>query len=142
MTQTTQTGKVLELVQREEVLRPRDLDPYGIPRIYLSRLHAAGRLQRIGRGLYVLPGTNVSEHRSLAEACKRVPKGAICLLIWILDTHPFPETAMLHVFRKESGHARLHRRLQQHGIPERKFMGIDRLHRPLENSRFGVNHRK
>ncbi|QYZ67787.1 MAG: transcriptional regulator [Gammaproteobacteria bacterium (ex Lamellibrachia satsuma)] len=80
MTQTTQTDKVLELVQKEGVLRPRDLDPYGIPRIYLSRLHAAGKLQRIGRGLYVLPGTNVSEHRSLAEACKRVPKGVICLL--------------------------------------------------------------
>ncbi|RDH83662.1 MAG: transcriptional regulator [endosymbiont of Escarpia spicata] len=80
MTQTTQTDKVLELVQKEGVLRPRDLDPYGIPRIYLSRLHAAGKLQRIGRGLYVLPGTNASEHRSLAEACKRVPKGVICLL--------------------------------------------------------------
>ena len=80
MTQTTQTGKVLELVEKEGVLRPRDLDPYGIPRIYLSRLHAAGKLQRIGRGLYVLPGTNVSEHRSLAEACKRVPKGVVCLL--------------------------------------------------------------
>ncbi|MCU7816311.1 MAG: type IV toxin-antitoxin system AbiEi family antitoxin domain-containing protein [Candidatus Thiodiazotropha sp. (ex Rostrolucina anterorostrata)] len=80
MTQTTQTDKVLELVQKEGVLRPRDLNPYSIPRIYLSRLHAAGKLQRIGRGLYVLPGTNVSEHRSLAEACKRVPKGVICLL--------------------------------------------------------------
>ncbi|MBL3600962.1 MAG: type IV toxin-antitoxin system AbiEi family antitoxin domain-containing protein [gamma proteobacterium endosymbiont of Lamellibrachia anaximandri] len=80
MTQTTQTDKVLELVQKEGILRPRDLDPYGIPRIYLSRLHATGKLQRIGRGLYVFPGTNVSEHRSLAEACKRVPKGVICLL--------------------------------------------------------------
>ncbi|MCP3667643.1 MAG: transcriptional regulator [Gammaproteobacteria bacterium] len=80
MTQTTQTDKVLELVQKEGILRPRDLDPYSIPRIYLSRLHAAGKLQRIGRGLYVLPGTNVSEHRSLAEACKRVPKGVICLV--------------------------------------------------------------
>jgi len=28
----------------------------------------------------VLPGTNVSEHRSLAEACKRIPNGVICLL--------------------------------------------------------------
>ncbi|WP_177420364.1 type IV toxin-antitoxin system AbiEi family antitoxin domain-containing protein [endosymbiont of Lamellibrachia barhami] len=80
MTQTTQTDKVLELVQKEGVLRPRDLDPYGIPRIYLSRLHAAGKVQRISRGLYVLSDTNVSEHRSLAEACKRVPKGVVCLL--------------------------------------------------------------
>ncbi len=79
-TRTTHTDKVLALVKKAGVLRPRDLNPYGIPRIYLSRLHAAGKLQRIGRGLYVLPGSNVSEHRSLAEACKRIPKGVICLL--------------------------------------------------------------
>ncbi len=79
-TRTTHTDKVLELVKKAGVLRPRDLKPYGIPRIYLSRLHADGKLLRISRGLYVLPGTRVSEHRSLAEACKRIPKGVICLL--------------------------------------------------------------
>jgi predicted transcriptional regulator of viral defense system len=79
-TRTTHTDKVLALVKKAGVLRPRDLESYGIPRVYLSRLHEAGKLQRIGRGLYVLPGTNVSEHRSLAEACKRIPKGVICLL--------------------------------------------------------------
>ena len=78
--QATHTDKVLELVKEAGILRPRDLAPYGIPRIYLSRLHATGKLQRISRGLYVLPDTEVSEHRSLAEACKRVPKGVICLL--------------------------------------------------------------
>jgi len=72
--------KILDLVRKVGVLRPRDLDAYGIPRTYLSRLLAAGKLHRIGRGLYVLPGSNVSEHRSLAEACKRVPKGVVCLL--------------------------------------------------------------
>ncbi len=79
-TRPTHTDKVLALVKKAGVLRPRDLKPYGIPRIYLSRLHAAGKLQRIGRGLYVLPGSNASEHRSLAEACKRIPKGVVCLL--------------------------------------------------------------
>lgn len=79
-TQTTQTDKVLELVRKAGVLRPRDLDPYDIPRTYLSRLCAAGKLQRIGRGLYVLPESGATEHHSLAEACKRVPKGVVCLL--------------------------------------------------------------
>lgn len=79
-TPNTQADKVLELVKKAGVLRPRDLDTYGIPRIYLSRLLSTGMLQRIGRGLYVLPGSDVSEHRSLAEACKRVPKGVVCLL--------------------------------------------------------------
>ena len=79
-TRTSHTDKVLALAKKAGVLRPRDLEPYGIPRIYLSRLHATGKLQRISRGLYVIPGTDVSEHRSLAEACKRVPKGVVCLL--------------------------------------------------------------
>jgi predicted transcriptional regulator of viral defense system len=79
-TPNTHTDKVLDLVRNAGVLRPRDLDAYGIPRTYLSRLLAAGKLHRVGRGLYVLPGSNVSEHRSLAEACKRVPKGVVCLL--------------------------------------------------------------
>jgi predicted transcriptional regulator of viral defense system len=34
----------------------------------------------VGRGLYVLPDADVSEHHSLAEASKRVPHGVVCLL--------------------------------------------------------------
>jgi predicted transcriptional regulator of viral defense system len=79
-TPNTYTDKVIDLVRNAGVLRPRDLDAYGIPRTYLSRLLAAGKLHRVGRGLYVLPGSNFSEHQSLAEACKRVPKGVVCLL--------------------------------------------------------------
>jgi len=79
-TPTTHADKILDLVSKVGVLRPRDLDAHGIPRTYLSRLLAAGKLRRIGRGLYILPGSTVSEHRSLAEACKRVPKGVLCLL--------------------------------------------------------------
>lgn len=79
-TQTTQTERVLELVEKMGVLRARDLNPYGIPRTHLSRLCAAGKLQRIARGLYALPGSEITEHHSLVEACKRVPKGVVCLL--------------------------------------------------------------
>ena len=79
-TQTTKTEKVLELVSNTGILRPRDLDPYNIPRTYLSRLCKAGKLRRIARGLYVLPDSGVTEHHSLAEVCKRVPKGVVCLL--------------------------------------------------------------
>jgi len=80
---TERTAKidiVLELVKNAGILRPRDLDPYGIPRVYLSRLCAAGKLIRIGRGLYALPESERTEHHSLVEACKKVPKGVICLL--------------------------------------------------------------
>jgi predicted transcriptional regulator of viral defense system len=79
-TQTTRTDNILELVKKAGMLRPRDLDPYGIPRTYLSRLCTAGKLQRISRGLYVLPENIATEHHSLAEVGKRVPKGVVCLL--------------------------------------------------------------
>lgn len=79
-TQTARADKILELARKAGVLRPRDLDIHGIPRTYLSRLCAAGKLQRIGRGLYVLPENDITEHHSLAEVGKRVPRGVICLL--------------------------------------------------------------
>ncbi len=96
-TPTTHTDKILDLVSKAGVLRPRDLDAYGIPRTYLSRLVASGKLQRIGRGLYVLPGIDVSEHHSLVEACKRVPKGVVSLLS-ALRFHEFTTQAPFEVW--------------------------------------------
>lgn len=72
--------QVLEAVRKAGVLRPRDLDPYGIPRTYLGRLERAGRLRRVGRGLYTLPDAALTENRSLVEVAKRVPAGVVCLL--------------------------------------------------------------
>jgi predicted transcriptional regulator of viral defense system len=75
-----QTQRVLDLIQEAGVLRPRDLERHGIPRTYLQRLVRRGEVERVGRGLYMIPGADVSEHHSLAEACKRVPQGIVCLL--------------------------------------------------------------
>ncbi len=41
---------------------------------------AAGKLERVSRGLYCVPGRSLSEHRSVAEVALRVPQGVICLL--------------------------------------------------------------
>ncbi len=76
----TVTDRVIELVKKAGILRPRDLDSLGIPREYLMRLYRGGVVQRIGRGLYTLADVDVSEHYSLAEASKRIPHGVICLL--------------------------------------------------------------
>lgn len=46
----------------------------------LSRLVATGKLERVARGVYSLPGLPLSEHRSLAEVALRVPLGIVCLL--------------------------------------------------------------
>jgi len=75
-----QTSRVLELVREAGILRPRDLDAYVIPREYLTRLCDRGLLERTGRGLYVLAEAEATENQTLAEACKRVPNGIVCLL--------------------------------------------------------------
>jgi predicted transcriptional regulator of viral defense system len=82
MTKQTQspTDQVLELARELGLLRPRDLEAYGIHREYLRRLEQRGLLIRAGRGLYTLAEADISEHQSLAEASKRVPHGVICLL--------------------------------------------------------------
>ena len=74
------TQRALELVRRAGVLRPRDLDRYGIQREHLRRLLRRGQVERVGRGLYTLPGAAATEHQSLVEACKRVPHGVVCML--------------------------------------------------------------
>lgn len=73
-------GKVLTLARKVGVLRPRDLQAHGIPRVVLTRLHRKERLKRVARGLYVLPEADLSEHHTLAEASKRVPHGVVSLL--------------------------------------------------------------
>lgn len=76
----TNAEKVLKLAEKRGILRSRDLAPRGIPRVTLTRLERAGRLERVGRGVYKLPGADVSEHHALAEVCRRVPHGIVCLL--------------------------------------------------------------
>ena len=74
------SDRILQLVRKAGVLRPRDLLKHGIPRQYLHLLEQAGTVQRSGRGLYVLTGTDITENHTIAEACKRVPHGIVCLL--------------------------------------------------------------
>ena len=47
---------------------------------YLWRLYRRGLLVRVARGLYSAPDADVTEHHSLAQAAKRVPRGVVCLL--------------------------------------------------------------
>ena len=77
---TSHEQQVLRLVRARKLLRARDVAQHGLPTIVLSRLVQAGKLERIARGLYGVPGAPTSEHRSLAEVVARVPKGVVCLL--------------------------------------------------------------
>lgn len=79
MAQTAE-AKVLDLARERGVLRPRDLARADLPADYLWRLYRKEKLERVGRGLYALPGADLTEHHTLAEAALRVPHGVICLL--------------------------------------------------------------
>ncbi len=74
------SDRLLALARRRGVLRSKDLTAEGIPRIYLSRLHREGRLDRPSRGIYILANSDVTEHHSFAEVSRRAPHGVICLL--------------------------------------------------------------
>jgi predicted transcriptional regulator of viral defense system len=71
---------VLALAKQRPLLRARDLAEHALPTIVLSRLVLAGKLERVARGVYSLPGRRLSEHSSLAEVAVRVPRGVVCLL--------------------------------------------------------------
>lgn len=71
---------VLALAHKHPLLRARDLTEHSLPTMALTRLVASGKLERVSRGVYSLPGRRMSEHRSLAEASLRVPQGVVCLL--------------------------------------------------------------
>lgn len=77
---TPKAEEILRLARHLGFLRARDLVQRGIPTVYLRRLSQRGLLRQTGRGLYLLPGREPTEHHSLAEACKRIPHGVICLL--------------------------------------------------------------
>ncbi len=118
------------------LIRARDLDTCKIPRAYLNRLVATGQLERVGRGLYRAPGSLVTEHTSLAELSKRVPRSVVCLLsalqfhgltteaphqVWIaIDTHarqPKIDYPPIRVVRA-SGAA------YRHGVEKKTIEGV------------------
>ena len=77
---STTTERLMRFVRAKGIVRASDLTALGIPRSYLTRLVEDGRLQRISRGLYAATDSNPTANRTLAEVCKRVPGGVICLL--------------------------------------------------------------
>lgn len=76
----TTAERLIKLARSKGLIRPRDLAALEISRVSLTRAVRSGKLERVGRGLYGLPGREVSAHGSLAEVARRVPKGVVCLI--------------------------------------------------------------
>ena len=71
---------IQSLLSRSGPARSRDLVAAGMTRSQLSRMVAAGKLQRVARGLYARPGYQSGEHGALAEVAKRATNALFCLL--------------------------------------------------------------
>lgn len=80
MSQETLSQKLICYVHKKGMIRARELDELGIPRVYLSRLVHNGLLERVSRGLYQLADSDITEHFTLVQAAKRIPNGVACLL--------------------------------------------------------------
>ncbi len=70
----------LRLIQEQGLVRPRDLAARAIPPDYLDRLYRRGLVDRVARGFDARPKAEISEHHSLAEPARQVPRGVVCLL--------------------------------------------------------------
>lgn len=76
----THEQAALRLVRRRGLVHTRDIAAAGIPTVVLTRLVRRGRLARVARGVYSLPGQPGGALRSLAEVALRAPRGVVCLL--------------------------------------------------------------
>lgn len=76
----THAQRVLQLASQQGLLRASDLAAIQAPRVVLTRLTAAGLLDKVGRGLYRLPSHPGSEHEGLAAVATKVPQAVFCLL--------------------------------------------------------------
>lgn len=82
---TTRTETILQLAQQRRVLRAADVRAAGGSPQLLLKLYQVGKLQRLSRGLYSLPGNEPIDQQNLLEVCQRVPKAVLCLqsALWV-----------------------------------------------------------
>lgn len=90
---SSQADQALVLLKTRGIMRLSEFVADGITAATVRRLEQSGRIERIARGLYQLPGAETDPHHDLAEAARRIPKGVICLtsaLAWhgLTDTIP------------------------------------------------------
>jgi len=76
----TQTDLALKTLQKHGIVRLSELMAEGVRQETVSRLVRDGRVVRLARGLYQLPDSDIQITHGLAEACKLVPKGVVCLV--------------------------------------------------------------
>jgi len=72
--------QIIVMVSKRGAVCAADLASYDLPREYLPRLAKKGMLQRMARGVYCLPGVDITEHHDLVLVSTQVPNGIITLI--------------------------------------------------------------
>ena len=67
------------LVQKRTLVRSKELKGLSVSRSHLWNLAKAGKIERVGRGLYRAKEAPISTNETLLEIAKRVPLGVLCL---------------------------------------------------------------
>jgi predicted transcriptional regulator of viral defense system len=67
-------------IRNKGIFRLTEARALGVHPEQIRRLTRQGHLTRLGRGLYGAASAVPTEHHTLAEVAKRVPKGIVCLL--------------------------------------------------------------
>lgn len=80
MTELTKKQRVLDYVKAHTVVCPDEIKRQGLPGSYLYQLFREGKLERVGRGLYRWPGSDIGQHFGLVTAAKKAPRGVVVLL--------------------------------------------------------------
>lgn len=72
--------RLRKALRRAGAARTCELEQVGITRTQIARLVSAGKLQRIGRGLYAPADYQGTENSALVAVAKRAPNAVFCLL--------------------------------------------------------------
>jgi predicted transcriptional regulator of viral defense system len=72
--------RIQALLRKTGTARSRDLVVAGLSRADISRRVAAGKLARLSRGLYAMPGYKDGEHSGMIAVAKRAPCVVFCLM--------------------------------------------------------------
>ena len=80
MASATDRNKVMKLARRPQGVTASEVAAAGVHRQVLTRLVAAGQIERIARGVYRLPGQAITESHGLVVVNTVVPHAVVCLL--------------------------------------------------------------
>src|ERR1700722_778948 len=67
------------IVQKRKLVRSKELRELSLSRSHLWNLAQAGKIERVGHGLYRAKNSPISAYETLLEVAKRVPSGVLCL---------------------------------------------------------------